>query len=199
MIDVVPISHTTVIYPLYGLRYESDRELWISESPFDTRLTPIRLDRWLKQPVLQIGSERYNMGAVLTEVANTQGAHSDHQRDAIRQRISKHLQGVYLNIFALVVGAYLQSQFANSLVLGSSLKDRIAKVFPNITEDAGYRLEVELSLGKDQLPVGLGWADLWSMFVTQDHPIVSGVPVREDLSETIEPIVSRVEIKVPKS
>ena len=107
MIALAPMKHTTLIRPLYGLCYQEGIGQWVSESPFNGGSPPIKLSRWLSQPVIQIDCDRYDMGQALSEIANTQGAHSDHQKDTIRQRIRRNFCGVYLNIFALRVGVYL--------------------------------------------------------------------------------------------
>ncbi len=71
-IELAPMRHTTMIHPLYGLCFQKNIDQWISESPFDEGSPPIRLDQWLKQPILQIASEMYDMRDLLSEVANTQ-------------------------------------------------------------------------------------------------------------------------------
>ena len=146
---IAPAKYETVVYPLYGLRYERSRALWVSESPFDERLTPLRLDRWLKQSVLRIDRDQYDMREMLSEVANTQGAHSDHRNDAIRQQINEHYRSKYLNIFVLVVGIYVQNRFANSLAADSSLKSRLATVYPKIEEDAQYKVEASFTVRRE--------------------------------------------------
>ena len=154
-IGITPMKHTVVIYPLYGLSFRKSSNLWTSTDPFAKDLTPLRLNRWLKQPVLQIDRDRYDMRAMLSEVANTQGAHSDRRRDTIRQQISKHFHSIYLNVFTLRVGIYLSNQFAASVSANSSLRERISRGYPEIMEDL-YTLEANLKWGPDQLRINHG-------------------------------------------
>ena len=178
-VTVVPISparYEIAVYPLYGLRFEKSRSQWISESPFDGKLTPLRLDRWLKQPVLRVDKDQYDMRQMLSEVANTQGAHSDHQNDAIRQRISEHCRSEYMNIFVLMVGIYLQNQFANSLATDSSLKSRLATVYPKIEEDAQYGVTAHLTFNGDIFGPIQEWRSLSLGY--REEPILSKTIIR---------------------
>ena len=195
VVDLAPMKHTTVIHPLYGLCFRKDLNQWVSESPFDERLPPIPLDRWLKQPVLQIGSDTYSMRDMLSEVANTQGAHSDRQNDTIRQQIHQHFRGTYLNIFVLTVGISLYNQFSVSVLAGSSLKERIAKVHPDIGEET-YRVDAMLTFGWEQFSTH-GDFTLRPVALTQRLPIVGGVPQGGTRSPLDAPILSRFEISVP--
>ena len=156
---ITPMKHIVVIFPLYGLCFQKDSNVWTSTDPFAKELTPIGLDRWLKQPVLQIGSDRYDMRAMLSEVANTQGAHSDRRRDTIRQQISEHFHGIYLNIFTLRVGIYLSNQFAASVSANSSLRERIGRGYPEIMEDL-YKVNANLTWAPDQLRIDHGYLTL---------------------------------------
>ncbi|MCY3899268.1 MAG: hypothetical protein OXF86_11880 [Caldilineaceae bacterium] len=195
LVELAPMKHTTVIHPLYGLCFQNDSNQWVSESPFDEGLLPIRLDRWLKQSVLQIDSDIYDMRDLLSEVANTQGAHSDHQRDTIRQQIHQHFRGTYLNIFILWAGIYLYNQFSASVSADSSLQERIAKVHPDIREET-YRVDAMFTFGRDQFTTHGNYV-FRPVAVTQQLPIVGGVPERGPglLPET--PIISRFEVSVP--
>ena len=175
---ITPMKHVVVIYPLYGLCYQRGSNVWVSEDPFAKELTPIRLHWWLKQPVLQIDRDRYDMRAMLTEVANTQGAHSDRRRDTIRQQIRKHFQDIYLNIFTLRVGIYLSNQFAASIAANSSLRERVGRGYPEIMEDL-YGVEAKLTWGADQLRISHG--DLTLHFESESD------------------LHTKVEIKVPSS
>lgn len=176
--EVAPMKHTVVIHPLYGLCFQKGANVWTSTDPFAKELTPIRVDRWLKQPVLQIDRDRYDMRAMLSEVANTQGAHSDRRRDTIRQQISQHFHSIYLNIFTLRVGIYLSNQFAASVSANSSLRERVGRGYPEIMEDL-YTVEANLEWGPDQLRIEHGYLTL--------H-----FNAEEDISTTFE-------IKVPSS
>ncbi|MYC38422.1 MAG: hypothetical protein F4X66_16150 [Chloroflexi bacterium] len=195
VVDFAPMKHTTVVHPLHGLSFRKDMNQWVSESPFDEGLSPIRLDQWLKQPVLQIDSDTYNMRDMLSEVANTQGAHSDRQNDAIRQQIHQHFHGIYLNIFVLTVGISLYNQFSVSVSAGSSLQERIAKVHPDIGEET-HRVDAMLTFGWEQFSTH-GDFTLRPVAVTQRLPIVGGVPEGGTLSPLDTPILSRFEISVP--
>lgn len=190
---IAPMKHTVVIYPLYGLCFQKGPNVWISEDPFAKELTPIGLDWWLKHPVLQIDRDRYDMRDMLSEVANTQGAHSDRREDSIRQQISEHFQSIYLNIFTLRVGIYMSNQFSASVSANSSLRERIGRVYPEIMEDL-YTVEAKLKWGKDQLPIHHGAMTLHFDVEAQQTPNNEGVGPRlvEELSTTIE-------IKVPSS
>ena len=141
---------------LYGLCFQKSSNVWTSTDPFAKELTPIRLKWWLKQPVLQIDRDRYDMSAMLSEVANTQGAHSDRRRDTIRQQISEHFHSIYLNIFTLRVGIYLSNQFAASVSANSSFRERISRGYPEIMEDL-YTVEANLKWGPDQLRIDHGY------------------------------------------
>ena len=152
---VTPMKHTVVIFPLYGLCFQKDSNVWTSTDPFAKELTPIGLDWWLKQPVLQIDSDRYDMRAMLAEVANTQGAHSDRRRDTIRQQISEHFHGIYLNVFTVRVGIYLNNQFAASVSANSSLRERICRAYQDIMEEL-YMVNANLTWGPDQLRINHG-------------------------------------------
>ena len=154
--EITPMKHTVVIYPLYGLCFQKGSNVWTSTDPFAKELTPIGLDWWLKQPVLQIDRDRYDMRATLSEVANTQGAHSDRRRDTIRQQISKHFHSIYLNIFILRVGIYLSNQFAASVSANSSLRERIGRGYPEIMEDL-YMMNTNLTWRPDQLRIDHGY------------------------------------------
>lgn len=197
VVALAPMKHTTVIHPLYGLCFQNDSNQWISKSPFDEGLPPIRLDHWLKQAVLQIDSDIYDMRDLLSEVANTQGAHSDHQRDTIRQQIHQHFRGTYLNIFILTVGIYLYNQFSASVSAHSSLQQRISKVHPDSGEET-YRVDAVLRFERDQFATH-GDFVFHPVAVTQQLPIIGGVPERgpEPISETS--IVSRFEVRVPRT
>lgn len=175
---IAPMKHTVVIHPLYGLCFQKGSNVWASRDPFAKGLTPIRLDRWLKQPVLQIDRDRYDVRAMLSEVANTQGAHSDRRKDTIRQQISEHFHSIYLNIFTLRVGIYLSNQFAASVSANSSLRERIGRGYPEIMEDL-YVVKANLTWSPDQLRIEHGY--LTMHFNTE-----------EDISTTFE-------IKVPSS
>ena len=195
LIEFAPMTHTTVIHPLYGLRFQKDINQWISESPFDEVLPPVRLDRWLRQPVLQIDSDKYDMRDLLSEVANTQGAHSDHQNDTIRQQIHQHFRGIYLNIFILTVGIYLYNHFSASVSAASSLQARVAKVHPDIKEE-NYRVNAMLRFDRDQFSTH-GDFDLRPIAVTQQSPIVGGILKGGPRQLSRTPIVSRFEVSVP--
>lgn len=195
VIALSPMKHTTVIHPLYGLCYQRDINQWVSENPFDEGLPPIRLDRWLNQAVLQIDSDTYDMKDLLSEVANTQGAHSDHQRDTIRQQIHQHFRGIYLNIFIFTVGIYLYNHFSASVSADSSLQGRISKVYPDIGEET-YRVDAMLTFGRDQFATH-GDFVIHPFAVTQQVPIVGGVPERGPELSSKTPIVSRFEVRVP--
>ena len=156
---ITPMKHTVVIYPLYGLCFQKGSNVWTSTDPFAKELSPIRLDWWLKQPVLQIDRDQYDMRAMLSEVANTQGAHSDRRRDTIRQRISEHFHSIYLNIFTLRVGIYLSNQFAASVSANSSLRERIGRGYPEIMEDL-YTVKANLTWRPDQLRIEHGYLTL---------------------------------------
>ena len=156
---ITPMQHTVVIYPLHGLCFQKGSNVWTSTDPFAKELTPIRLDWWLKQPVLQIDRDRYDMRAMLSEVANTQGAHSDRRRDTIRQQISEHFHSIYLNIFTLRVGIYLSNQFAASVSANSSLRERIGRGYPEIMEDL-YMVKTKLTWRADQFRIDHGYLAL---------------------------------------
>ena len=194
-IELAPMRHTTVIHPLYGLCFRKNINQWTSESPFDESSPPIRLDKWLKQPILQIASEINDMRDLLSEVANTQGAHSDHQRDMIRQQIQQYFRGTYLNIFILTVGIYLYNQFSASVSAASSLQERLVRVQPDMREET-YRVNAMLRFGRDQFSTH-GNFTLRPMAVTQQFPIVEGVPEGGPRPFSGTPIVSRFEISVP--
>lgn len=195
VVAMAPMKHTTVIHPLYGLCFQNGSNQWVSESPFDEGSPPIRLDRWLKQPVLQIDGDIYDMRDMLSEVANTQGAHSDHQKDTIRQQIHQHFRGNYLNIFILTVGIYLYNQFSASVSAGSSLQNHIVKVHPDIREEI-YRVDAMLKFNRDQFSTH-GDFVLNPVAVVQQSPIVAGVPERRPGPLSAAPIVSRFEMSVP--
>lgn len=199
VIDMAPVKYETIVHPLYGLRFESGRGMWISESPFDERLTPLKLDRWLKQPVLQINRDRHDMKAMLSEVANTQGAHSDHRNDTIRQQINERFQDVYLNIFVLTVGIYVQNLFAASLAAGGSLKSRLTAVYSKIEEDAQYGVKSVITLSGDQLAAHLQWSSIPFQSVAQDQPLILGLPAIGTVSPITEPILQRTVISVPSN
>ncbi|MDE2938531.1 MAG: hypothetical protein OXR67_06385 [Chloroflexota bacterium] len=199
VIDMSPVKYETAVYPLYALRFEKGRGLWVSESPFDERLIPLRLDRWLKQPVLQINRNRHDMKAILSEVANTQGAHSDRRNDTIRQQINERFRDVYLNIFVLTVGIYLQNLFANSLATGGSLKSRVASVYSKIEEDAQYGVKASMVLSEDQLAAHVGWTTITLQSVAQDQPLTSGLPATGTVPAITEPIIHKTTIRVPSS
>ena len=156
---ITPMKHIVVIHPLYGLCFQKGSNVWTSTDPFAMGLTPIRLDWWLKQPVLQIDRDRYDMRAMLSEVANTQGAHSDRRRDTIRQQISEHFHSIYLNIFTLRVGIYLNNLFAASVSANSSLRERISRGYPEIMEDL-YTVNATLRWRPDQLRIEHGYLTL---------------------------------------
>ncbi len=156
---ITPMRHTVVIHPLYGLCFQKGANAWTSTDPFAKELTPVRLHWWLKQPVLQIDRDRYDMTAMLSEVANTQGAHSDRRRDTIRQQISEHFHSIYLNIFTIRVGIYLSNQFAISVSADSSLRERIGRGYPEIMEDL-YTVEANLNWGPEQLRIEHGYLTL---------------------------------------
>ena len=197
LIPIAPMKHTTVIYPLYGLHFQEDADQWVSENPFDETLSPVKLNRWLKQLVLQIDTDAYDIRMVLSEVANTQGAHSDYQNDTIRQQINRRFQGAYLNIFVLTVATYLCNQFSVSVSSDSSLKDRIAKVHPGV-EDESYRVESILVFDRDQFSTRMDWLELHPIGVIQQSPLVGGIPeVKSDDLLARTPILSRSEIRVP--
>lgn len=195
VVDLAPMKHTTVIHPLYGLCFRKDTNQWVSESPFDEGLPPIRLDRWLKQPVLKIDSDTYSMGDMLSEVANTQGAHSDRQNDAIRQQIHQHFHGTYLNIFVLTVGISLYNQFSVSVAAGSSLQERIAKVHPDIGEET-YRVDAMLTFDLEQFSTR-GDFTLRPVALTQRLPLVGGIAEGRTQSLLDAPVLSRFEISAP--
>ena len=144
-----------MIHPLYGLSFQKASNVWTSTDPFAKKLTPIKLAWWLKQPVLQIDRARYEMRDMLSEVANTQGAHADRRRDTIRQQISEHWHGIYLNIFTLRVGIYLSNQFADSVSADASLRERIIRRYPEIMEDL-YTVGANLTWGPEQLRIEHG-------------------------------------------
>ena len=197
LIPTAPMKHTTVIRPLYGLHFQQDTDQWVSESPFDETLSPVRLDRWLKQRVLQVDTDIYDMRMVLAEVANTQGAHSDYQNDTIRRKINRHFRGVYLNIFVLTVATYLYNQFSISVSTDSSLRERIAKVHPGV-EVENYRVEAMLVFGRDQFSPRMSGLQLHPIGVIQRSSLVGGIPAieaKEPFADT--PILSRSEIGVP--
>ena len=194
-IKLAPMKHTTVIHPLYGLRFQKDINQWISEKPFHEGLPPIGLERWLKQPVLEIDSDTYDMRNILSEVANTQGAHSDHQNDTIRQQIHQHFRGTYLNIFILTVGIYLYNQFSASVSAASSIRERLARVHPDMREET-YRVDAMLRFGRDQFSTH-GDFVLRPIAVTQQLPIVGGIPEGGARQLAGTPMVSRFEVSVP--
>ena len=169
-----PVTHTTAIHPMYGLRFDADTDCWVSVSPFDPQRRHLRLDRWLKQPVLQINDDVYDMRAILSEVANTQGAHSDHKKDFIRQRIQQFLRSSYLNVFTLAVGIWLLNQFASSLLGGSSLRERVTTICPEAAE-AISEVESVFLFDRDQFLVPKEVA-LHPVAVIQNVPLVGGVP-----------------------
>ena len=175
---ITPMEHTVVVHPLYGLCFQKGSNAWTSTDPFAKELTSITQDRWLKQPVLQLDGDRYDMRAMLSEVANTQGAHSDRRGDTIRQQISKHFHSIYLNIFTLRVAIYLSNQFAASVAANSSLRERVGRGYPEIMEDL-YGVEANLTWGADQLRISHG--DLTLHFESESD------------------LHTKVEIKVPSS
>ena len=199
VVFTAPVKYETVVYPLYGLRYEKSRARWVSDSPFDESLKPLRLDRWLKQPVLRIDRDQYDMRAMLFEVANTQGAHSDHQRDIIRRQVKEHYRSAYLNIFVLMVSIYLQNQFAYSLAADSSLKSRLATVYPKIGEDAQYKVEASLLFEEDQFSAHIGLATIPFQSVTQEQSLIGGLPETASVPVMSEPMLFKTTISVPLS
>ena len=144
---IAPQIYEVVVHPLHGLCFENEYR-WVSENPFDWTLGPYRLRRWLKQPVLRLDSDQFDLKTLIAEVANTQGAHADRRNDLIRKQISRHFQSVYLNMFALHVAVELSNQFATSVLAKSSLYDRIARVYPEILEDL-YEVAIKLEFGRD--------------------------------------------------
>ena len=195
LVKFAPMKHTTVIRPLYGLSFQENTNQWISECPFDESSPPIRLGRWLKQPVLQVHAARHNMTDVLSEVANTQGAHSDRQNDTIRQQINEHFRATYLNVFILTVGIYLYNQFSASVSDDSSLRERVAAVHPDIRDET-YRVDAILTFERERFSTR-GDFILHPLAVTQEFPIVGGIPESgpEPLAETL--ILTTSEISVP--
>lgn len=192
-LKIAPMKHTVIIHPLYGLCFQKGRNVWTSNDPFAKELTPIRLDRWLRQPVLQIDRDRYDVRGMLSEVANTQGAHSDRRKDIIRQRISEHFQSIYLNIFTLRVGIYVSNQFAEAVSANSTLRERIVRAYPEIMEEL-YMVEANLEWGTDQSFIQHGAMTMQFDIEAQETPDSEGGHPRSGAG-----LSTTVEIKVPKS
>ena len=55
-----------------------------------------------------------------------------------------------------MVGIYVQNLFASSLAAGSSLKSRLAVIYPKIEDDAQYRVEASLQFSEDHLAAHIG-------------------------------------------
>ena len=170
----------------------------LSECPFQEDAPPIRLDRWLRQPVLQIDGDTYNMRRRMLEVANTQGAHSDRRGDTIRQQVNEHFRGIYLNIFVFWTSVYLGNHFFDSIAAESSFAGRVSKVHPNITKEVS-RLEGELFLSREQFSAHSGWITVRPTSVSQRTQLIRGVPETKPDPSTITPVISRGEIGAPTS
>lgn len=127
---IAPVQFTATVHPLPGLRYNKSSDTWVSGDPFDRVKESIRIDAWLKQPLLEIDDTQYTIGAVLTEVANTQGAHADSMRGNLRLWLREHFFPIYLNIFTFLMGVYVVDQVDASSPAGSSLWREIVGRYP---------------------------------------------------------------------
>ena len=191
---VAPASMTATVEPLYGLRYDEGRGVWISEDPYDRGRKGIRLRQWLNQGALQIDHTRYTLGNILSDVANTQGAHVDKPKDSLRHRLGEHFAPVYLNIFAVLTGAYVAGQVATSLAEGSSLSTHLEKHYPRLGDRlciAGVGIEIP----KD----GISFHDLSVplVFTSREPSSTSPGPPPVTVNFVAESVMQRLRIKVP--
>ncbi len=197
IILMADMRHTIVIHPLYGLCFRKDNEQWITESPFDEKHSPVKLKNWLKQQVIQIDNNTYNLRQVLSEVANTQGAHSDYQKDSIRRQINKNFQSYYLNIFILVVSIYLYNQFCISVASDMYFRNRVTKLHPGLRIE-NNRFDYRIEFNKDQFLAKKQELILHPKGVIQQAPLVGGIPEIGSQDQLAgEPIHTRSEIRIP--
>lgn len=197
LIPIEDMRHTTVIKPLYGLCFRKDTDQWVTESPFDKNHSPVKLDKWLKQSVIQIDENTYNMRKVLAEVANTQGAHSDHINDIIRKQINRNFQSHYLNIFILVVAIYVYNQFCISAEPNEYFRKRVTKLHPSLKFE-NNRFDFRIEFPKDVFLAKHQELILRPKGVIQQTNIVSGVPEIESQDQLVgKPIHTQSIIRIP--
>lgn len=189
-----PASITATVEPLYGLRYDESRGVWIAEDPYDRGRKGIRLKPWLNQGVLQIDHTRYTLRDILSDVANTQGAHVDKPNDSLRHRLGKHFAPIYLNIFAVLTGAYVANQAATSLAEGSSLSTYLEKHYPGL----GDRLRIA-GVGMEIPKDGISFHDLSVpvAFTSTQPSSASPGPPPMTVNSVAESVMRRLRIKVP--
>lgn len=191
---MAPASMTATVEPLYGLRYDEGRGVWISEDPYDRGRKGIRLRQWLNQGALQIDHTRYTLGNILSDVANTQGAHVDKRKDSLRHRLGEHFAPIYLNIFAVLTGAYVAGQVATSLAEGSSLSTHLEKHYPRL----GNRLRIA-GVGMEIPKDGISFHDLFVpvVFRSREPSNASPGPSPVTVNFVAESVVQHLRIKVP--
>ncbi|MCY4555299.1 MAG: hypothetical protein OXF79_02705 [Chloroflexi bacterium] len=124
-----------VVEPLYGMSFDSATNQWHCKDPFRQHGPPnLKLEAWLRQPVLQINDETYTLRTVLTDVANTQGAHVDLRPDSVPSRIGEHFASVYTNILVLFVAQYVNMVISVEVDhIRSSLGRKLRKVHPDMS------------------------------------------------------------------
>ena len=191
---VAPASMTTTVEPLYGLRYDEGRGVWISEDPYDRGRKGVQLKKWLNQWALQIDHTRYTLKDILSDVVNTQGAHVDERKDSLRHRLGEHFAAAYLNMFTVLTGAYVAGQVAASLAEGSSLSTHLEKHYP-LLDDRLNIAGVSIEIPKDG--ISFHGLSVPVAFTSSAPSSASPGPSPVTVNSVAESVMHRLRIKVP--
>ena len=73
---VPAFDHITTLHPLYGVAYVEGESFRIY-NPFNYSASPIKFNKWMSLRILEIDGKQYTAEAVLRELADKEGAHTE--------------------------------------------------------------------------------------------------------------------------
>lgn len=124
-------------FPLYGWRYNAVANQYSVSDPWDRKAATLRLDRWLKQNVVQVNLDTYTIRETISLVRNSRGAHSDREypKDTPAPLASYH--EFYLDMLMILVGRLLVDTAATVATV-SEIKDNLFPGVSNPSKELAY-------------------------------------------------------------
>lgn len=137
------------MYPLPGLAYTGDGHVRMV-SPWGYGQTPIKLDAWLKQPLVQEDRIVRTVREAIVSVRNQRGAHAD-RKAAEQRKYGAPVSTVceqYIDFFILQAGIYVVCEAARSATRVDGFRDALG-LDDALMSDTVFELDAELQLAAD--------------------------------------------------
>ena len=167
------------VYPLHGLSFDRNQNIWSIHSMFDSSAVPVRLDRWLRQRLFSVNGREYSLSAALKYLANKEAAHVDVEHTILSQDMERVHFGTtcYYHFVAILTGAYIHAQFKNSVQADKAGWQHLLDRRGYTVTEPGTFLDAEI-VGQEIESMGLPYA-LHETGIPIPHPGWTPVHIEE--------------------